>query len=137
MPDRGLDVRARPVERHPRPQSRPWAPARRCRRAPHGLTSCVVLQHVVGFNHEATSERQASLLRCLGSSGGDTGNLQEALLSLARDQLGLPWRLRDLGLNESDLPLVAAASLQDPIVATNPRPIRSVGEVEDLLRRAW
>jgi alcohol dehydrogenase class IV len=52
--------------------------------------------------------------------------------------LGLPARLRDAGVSEEAvLGKVAEAALHDPMLATNPRPIRSLDVVEDLLRKAW
>jgi alcohol dehydrogenase class IV len=51
--------------------------------------------------------------------------------------LGLPARLRDAGVSEAVLGKVAEAALHDPMLATNPRPIRSLDVVEDLLRKAW
>jgi alcohol dehydrogenase class IV len=62
---------------------------------------------------------------------------QDELLRLVRDELKLPWRLRDLGVAVEDLDFVAKAALRDPIVATNPRPVQSSEEVLQLLMAAW
>lgn len=106
----------------------------------HGQTSCIVLQHVVGFNGAVTAERREALCARLGLALGrplPASALQDALLALVRDELGLPWRLRDLDVRPEDLADVAEAALRDPIVATNPRPIRSSDEVLALLKAAW
>lgn len=106
----------------------------------HGYTSCVVLQHVVGFNRPAIAAREDDLCRRLQVSLGRpmaASTLQAELLRLVRDELGLPFRLRDLGVTHEDLPFVADAAMRDAIVATNPRPVKSAGEVLDLLKAAW
>ncbi len=106
----------------------------------HGYTSCILLQHVLGFNESATAERRAILCKRLEAAlerPFPAADLQRELLDLVRDKLSLPWRLRDLDIAEADLAFVAEAALRDPIVATNPRPVRSSDEVLTLLKAAW
>lgn len=106
----------------------------------HGYTSCILLQHVLGFNEGATAERRAILCKRLEAAlerPFPAADLQRELLDLVRDKLSLPWRLRDLDIAEADLAFVAEAALRDPIVATNPRPVRSSDEVMTLLKAAW
>lgn len=106
----------------------------------HGYTSCVLLQHVLDFNEHVTAERSAELHTRLQAALGRSAlqdSLQQELLSLVRDKLELPWRLRDLGVAEADLSSVAESALRDPIVATNPRPVKSSDEVLALLKAAW
>ena len=98
------------------------------------------LPQVVGFNAEATSARRALLCRRLEAALGrpfPAEELQARLRTLITDELGLPSRLRDLGVARADLPFVAQSALRDPIVATNPRPIRSSDEVMAVLEAAW
>ncbi len=109
---------------------------------PHGYTSCVILPHVLGFNRPATAARQAFLAARIGleAAGGDeqqAAALQATILKLIRDDLGLPWRLRDVGVQRGDLERIAKASIADPLVATNPRHIESFEEVARLLDQAW
>ncbi|MFT3780107.1 MAG: iron-containing alcohol dehydrogenase [Ottowia sp.] len=111
----------------------------RCKVA-HGYTSCVLLPRVVGFNAEATSVRRAVLCRRLEATLDrpfPVDEFQHRLRALISDELGLPLRLRDLGVARADLPFIAQAALRDPIVATNPRPVRSVEEVMAVLNAAW
>ena len=108
----------------------------------HGHTSCVMLQHVLGFNREVTLERQAALADVGGlARGGDSRTravaLQEAILCLVRDELGLPWRLRDVGVQQSDFATIAHGAMRDALVATNPRRVTSEQEVMDLLEQAF
>ena len=59
----------------------------------------------------------------------------EAVRSLAED-CRLPTRLRDVGVPEDALRLLAETALGDAAIFTNPRPA-SVDEVIELLRAAW
>ncbi|MGR8920824.1 MAG: iron-containing alcohol dehydrogenase, partial [Gammaproteobacteria bacterium] len=52
-------------------------------------------------------------------------------------ELGLPGRLRDVGVSQDDFAALARDALEDMIVATNPRPVSSVEEVIELLHSAW
>ena len=51
--------------------------------------------------------------------------------------LELPERLRDVGVPEDGLELIAAATLQDRSIATNPKPINDAGPIMSVLRDAW
>ena len=61
----------------------------------------------------------------------------DEVLKLVRDDLDLPWRLRDVGVNEEDFDGIAKDALEDLVVASNPRKIDSKGQVIDLLKTAW
>ena len=61
----------------------------------------------------------------------------DEVLKLVRDDMGLPWRLRDVGVTEDDFDGIASDALEDIIVASNPRQVRSKDEVVALLRQAW
>ncbi len=54
-----------------------------------------------------------------------------------RDDLDLPWRLRDVGVNEEDFDGIAKDALEDLIVASNPRKVESRDQVIELLKGAW
>ena len=51
--------------------------------------------------------------------------------------LGLPTRIRDTGVSQTVMAAVAEAALHDPLLASNPRPIKSLTEVWLLLEQAW
>ena len=62
--------------------------------------------------------------------------LVDALRSL-RTRLGVPTRLRELGLTRQQLRPVAAQVMHERGLYFNPRPVAHAGEVEQLLARAW
>jgi alcohol dehydrogenase class IV len=92
-----------------------------------------MLAHVLRYNAEINSDRQASLTELLelGES-----NLADAIESLVRS-LGLPTRLRDAGLSHDKLAEVAENAMSDRWVKTNPRPVADSNEVLRILQDAW
>jgi maleylacetate reductase len=100
---------------------------------PHGETSCVMLPHILRHNAPVNEDRQAVIASAVGSPDRMLADIVADLV-LA---LGLPGRLRDAGVAESQIGDVAAAALHDPLLATNPRPITSLETVLDLLKQAW
>ena len=110
---------------------------------PHGETSAVMMPHVMAFNRETTATRQAWAAEAMGV---DIAGMSEAdaavaaadeVARLVKDDMDLPWRLRDVGVTHDDFPGIAADALEDIIVAGNPRQVTSEDEVIDLLHKAW
>jgi maleylacetate reductase len=100
---------------------------------PHGYTSCVMLPHVLRFNSTRNAERQASVSEALGRPSEAAG---DAVATLVAD-LGLPGRLRDVGVKREQLDRIAEESMHDRAVHTNPRRIEGAGVVRELLEEAW
>ena len=100
---------------------------------PHGYTSCVMLPHVLRFNHEVNAEKQARVADALGRPGEAAADVVAALIT----DLGLPTRLRDVGVREEQLDLIAENSMHDRWVHTNPRKIDGPAVVRTLLDAAW
>lgn len=100
---------------------------------PHGETSCVMLPHVLRYNAPVNGDRQAVVAASVGSPATPLADIVAALIS----HLGLPTRLRDAGLSRGVIAAVAEAALHDPLLASNPRPIKSLTDVELLLEQAW
>ena len=110
---------------------------------PHGETSAVMMPHVMAFNRQETMTRQAWVAEAMGVDIGAMSEEEAAVAAadevstLVRDDMGLPWRLRDVGVAHTDFPGIAADALEDIIVASNPRRVTSTDEVVQLLHRAW
>jgi maleylacetate reductase len=100
---------------------------------PHGYTSCVMLPHVLRFNHQVNAERQALVSEALGEPGGPAADVVAALIA----DLGLPGRLRDVGVKPEQLDAIAAHAMHDRWVHTNPRKIDGPPTVRTLLDAAW
>ena len=58
---------------------------------PHGYTSCVMLPHVLRFNEQVNSEKQARVSGALGRPGEPAADVVAGLIA----GLDLPTRLRD------------------------------------------
>jgi maleylacetate reductase len=100
---------------------------------PHGYTSCVMLPHVLRFNHPVNADQQARVSEALGRPDEPAAEAVAALIA----GLGLPTRLRDVGVKEDQLDLIAENSMDDRWIHTNPRKIDGPAVVRTLLDAAW
>jgi len=100
---------------------------------PHGYTSCLMLPHVLRFNQPVNSEKQARVSEALGRPGETAADVVAELIA----SLGLPTRLRDVGVKQDQLDLIAGNSMHDRWIHTNPRKIDGPAVVRTLLDAAW
>lgn len=100
---------------------------------PHGYTSCVLLPAVLRWNEKVDGKRQAAIVGALGATNMSAS---DAVLSLIKD-LGLPHRIRDAGVNESQLPDIADYAIKNPWMKNTPRPVTTKAEAMEILRMAW
>jgi maleylacetate reductase len=100
---------------------------------PHGYTSCVMLPHVLRFNHPVNAEKQARVSEALGRPDEPAAEVVAGLISA----LGLPTRLRDVGVKPEQLDVIAKGSMHDRWIHTNPRKIDGPAVVRTLLDAAW
>jgi 4-hydroxybutyrate dehydrogenase len=94
-------------------------------RVHHGLANAIVLPAVLEFNRSACAARLAQVAVALGDN---SLTREEMLASNAIERvrglltrIGIPPRLRDAGVKEADLPLIAKKAFQDASHQTNPR----------------
>ena len=100
---------------------------------PHGYTSCVMLPHVLRFNHSVNSEKQVRVSAALGRPEESAADAVAGLIG----GLGLPTRLRDVGIKQDQLDLIAENSMHDRWIHTNPRKIEGPAVIRTLLDAAW
>ena len=100
---------------------------------PHGYTSCVMLPHVLRFNEPVNREKQARVSEALGRAGEPAADVVAGLIA----GLGLPMRLRDVGVKLDQLDVLSEQSMHDRWVHTNPRKIDGPVVVRELLDAAW
>ena len=100
---------------------------------PHGYTSCVMLPHVLRFNHLVNAEKQARVSEALGQPDEPAADVVAGLISA----LGLPTRLRDVGVSQEQLDVIAEESMHDRWIHTNPRKIDGPAVIRTLLDAAW
>ena len=95
---------------------------------PHGLSNALMLGPVMRFNLPAAAPLYAELADIL--QPGTAGDVPAKATALAAyltglsPALGLPSRLRDVGITAADLPVLADdAMLQTRLLVNNPRPL--------------
>ncbi len=108
----------------------------------HGAGNGLLLPHVMRFNLPARRREMANIARLLGE---DVAGLDEqaaaeravAAVERLRDDVGIPRRLRDLGVREDWLrPFAEKAHGIRRILRVNPRPA-TVEDLEAILRAAY
>jgi alcohol dehydrogenase class IV len=98
---------------------------------PHGLINAVMLAHSVRCNEPAVGEAVAKIGEALDAPDDAAGAIDRL-----RSALGLPGSLSEIGVEESELEVVARMAPGNGNVAANPRPLGE-GDVLALLRDAW
>ena len=108
----------------------------------HGYTSCVTQPYVMEFNRPGSATKQALLAR---SAGIDTRGMSDEAAAEAAARavddfvlgMGMPHRIRELEIPESDLPEIAELVLTDGGCQNNPILITSAEQVMEVLRAAF
>lgn len=86
----------------------------------HGTLNAILLPHVLAYNLQALDGKAALIAHRAGLQ--DERQLPQAMAGLTA-RIGIPARLRDLGVPQSALDGIAAAALEDNAHKTNPRPL--------------
>jgi alcohol dehydrogenase class IV len=109
---------------------------------PHGLSNALMLRHVLQHNQEAARDHYAALAQvfepgCAGQgSQAQCALLIERLDGLVADS-GIAPRLRDHGISEADIPLLAREAMkQQRLLVNNPCPIDE-DDARRLYEAAW
>lgn len=95
---------------------------------PHGVANAVLLPYVMEFNKDYTGEKFREIARVLGVDGVDGMNETEyrqaaidAVRKLSLD-VNIPQTLKEIDVQEEDLPALAEAAMADVCTGGNPRP---------------
>ena len=102
---------------------------------PHGIANALMLPHVLRFNGKICPELFKNMGQAFGLDMYDLTDdeivekVVSAVASLSQ-RLGLPQRLRDIGIPEEMLPTLARQALEDVCTPGNPRKVTA----EDLLQ---
>lgn len=109
---------------------------------PHGIANGIILPHAMRFNLNATASQLASVAEAMGiiTAGRKAEEAVEEAIQAIYALIGrvhLPQRLRDVGVQESDLPHLAQLALSNRSVQNNPGPVSSAAQLEEVLQAAW
>ena len=84
------------------------------------------------WNEPVNGDIQRELAEAIGEPGRSVADSLGALL----DDLSLPRTLKDIGITPAMIPQIVEYALQSPIVAANPRPIKTEADVLEILELA-
>lgn len=102
---------------------------------PHGASNALMLAPVLRHNLPGAAGLYAELAAHLHLDGGAAGFITALETMMART--GLPLRLRDWRVQQSDLPMLAGAAMkQQRLLVNNPVPI-SAADALTVYRAAW
>jgi maleylacetate reductase len=109
---------------------------------PHGIANSIILPHAIRFNADATATQlipaaEAMNVPINGTSPKGVVEVMGQRIFELIGNMGLPQRLRDVGVNEADLPRLAEIAFKNRTVQNNPKRIVHVEQLELLLRDAW
>lgn len=112
------------------------------RGVPHGLANGIILPHVMRFNLDDIPARTADITAALGIAAHgmdphEAGEIGIAAIESLQDRVRLPRKLRDAGVEESDLEKAAELAMSDGSIVYNPRMVFESGEVLEVFRKAY
>jgi alcohol dehydrogenase class IV len=108
----------------------------------HGAGNGLLLPYVMRFNLPARVSRFARIAKLLGediTGLGEQAAAERAVRAVERlkADIGIPQRLRDLGVTQDQLPVFAEKAFAvKRILRVNPRPV-TAQDLEGILRSAW
>ena len=100
--------------------------------APHGQANAVMLPHVLRFNRPAVEDALRS-----ASSVVPGGQDVIAWIESLAVRLGVPQRLRDIGVAQVSLGAIAQKTMGERGLYFNPRQVLNANEILDLLQQAY
>ncbi|MEX2533221.1 MAG: iron-containing alcohol dehydrogenase [Nitriliruptoraceae bacterium] len=91
----------------------------------HGVTSCILLPHVMAYNRPVSAARQALLAPALGilpdRDATTTATAVADAVAKLISAVEVPTRLRDVGVTTDSFDAIAEEALGDVVIAGNPR----------------
>lgn len=109
---------------------------------PHGIANAVILPYVMEYNAEATGEKYREIARAMGVTGVDNMSQEEyrkaaidAVKKLSED-VGIPKTLREIGVKEEDLKVLAESAMADACTPGNPRDT-SIEEILEIYKSIY
>ena len=104
----------------------------------NGVVNAIVLPYVLRFNAEAAKAGLANVAAALGLARDD--DVVTPVVDAVQAMFGglkVPRRLRDVGVPREALGDIAANAMGDWFLRGNPRPVRDVSELRQVMEEAW
>ncbi|MBI4190422.1 MAG: iron-containing alcohol dehydrogenase [Betaproteobacteria bacterium] len=107
---------------------------------PHGIASTIVFPYCINFCRPLIDERLVVAARAFdlptkGSSA--TASAVVASIRKLMSELGIPTRLRDVGVPKEGLPIIAESTWLDTSSRNNFRPVESAKQLLGIVEQAW
>ncbi|AWH87576.1 lactaldehyde reductase [Limnobaculum parvum] len=109
---------------------------------PHGVANAILLPHIMAYNADFTGDKFRAIAVAMGVKNAANLPLAEvreaaidAVKQLSKD-VGIPTKLRDVGVKESDIDALAQAAFDDVCTGGNPRDT-NVEEIKALYRAIY
>lgn len=109
---------------------------------PHGVANAILLPHIMAYNADYTADKFRQIAAAMGVKECADMPIEQArkaaidaVIQLNKD-VGIPARLRDVGVKEQDIPALAQAALDDVCTGGNPRDA-SLTDIEALYRAIY
>lgn len=106
----------------------------------NGIINAIVLAHAIRFNGVAAGAGLHKVGTALGLPDMKAEDLVVAVAGAVEalfGTLGVPRRLRDVGVARDVLPEIAASAINDWFLKGNPRAVRGAAELQQILEEAW
>jgi len=109
---------------------------------PHGEANAILLPHTMRYNLDACADRQRLIAEAIGVATPGMSDTEAGLAAAAAVDglcraLALPRTLREVDVPEEGLAAIAAATLHDRSLSTNPKPITDAGPIMAVLQAAY
>ncbi len=102
---------------------------------PHGECNAMLLEHVVAFNFHYNPERYLKIGENLGLGClNDKSSIINGIIQL-KIETGVNRTLKEIGVEEDDIPKLAQRTMNDPCIVTNPV-IPKLTDVEEIFKNA-
>ena len=93
----------------------------------HGLANAICLAVVMKYNKEVSAAQYARVAQCFGINTFNMSDIEAADMAIEAIQglnkrIGIPKSLREVGIKEDQLEMLAKKAFEDPCHASNPRP---------------
>jgi alcohol dehydrogenase len=107
---------------------------------PHGVCNAILLPHVEEFNSKSNPKKFKDIARAMGevvdedSDVEGTAKALAAIKNLSKD-IKIPAGLKELGVKEEDIPVLAENAIKDACAGANPRKA-SLEDIIEIFQRA-
>jgi alcohol dehydrogenase len=109
-------------------------------KAPHAEIHALMLPYCMRWNLDVVTQDYVRMAREIGIEAANEKELAAAVPEYVygmNQKMGLPLKLRELGVPKNGLNQLAIDTLGDYSIHTNPKPVRSADQVLEVLEAAW